>query len=74
MNFKYTTPEYRKPIAAIHAFDGDPHRECLVIQTTTGKTIWFHPDGDISVQMTSPEFEGNPKKLFYPGDSITITF
>lgn len=75
MKFKYdtqSTPEV-KPVAVVHTLiEGD--QDCLAVTTNRDKTVWFYPDGEILVLSADLGLDQNPKKVFYPGDSITITF
>ena len=73
MKFEFTYQENttKEPVAEAYEFDGGPEL-CIAIDTISGRKVWFYPDGDVSIQST--DWEDNPIKKFYPGDSITITF
>lgn len=71
MKFAYDGAENgNEVVAELYEFaSGDL---CLAVNTTSGKKVWFYPDGDIDIQGTS--WGEPPIKKFYSGESITITF
>lgn len=75
MKFKYNPDriEERDIKAVVHLLDDGPE-ECLAIKAKCGNFVWFYEDGDITVQETGWDLKDNPQKIFYEGDSVTITF
>jgi hypothetical protein len=62
----------RKPVAVIMPFDDGPAL-CMAFEADGGKFVWFYPDGEVSVQSTPFDLV-SAEKIFYEGDSVTITF
>ena len=83
MKFEYgkTVDKERKPVAWLYRMEPPPylaHRDrvdelALCIATTDPERfIWAYSDGEFTVQSTPPT--GEALKVFYEGDSLTITF
>ena len=77
MKFEYDkeTDEPRKPIAWVFEMETSFNTDDLALCITTTnpeKFLWMYSDGYVTVQSAKPE--GIPLKVFYEGDSITITF
>ena len=77
MKFEYdkTVGKERKPVAWLYRMEGSfgPDDLALCIATTDNERfIWVYSDGDITIQQTKPS--GEALKVFYEGDSLTITF
>ena len=77
MKFEYdkTVEEVRKPVAWLYRMEGsfDPDDLALCITATGNESfIWMYSDGDITIQQTKPS--GEALKVFYEGDSLTLTF
>lgn len=73
MKFAYNDVEDGgEVVAELYEFSGGPDL-CLAVNTTSGKKVWFYPDGGIDIQSTDWGY-GPPIKKFYSGESITITF
>lgn len=75
MKFEYdgAVETARKPVAWLYriASSGDALRLC-VATNDPDRFIWMYYDGYITIQSAGPF--GEPLKVFYEGDPITITF
>ena len=80
MKFIYDTApdESRKPVAWLYCMVGLSYLDygddlALCIATMDPERfIWAYSDGEFTIQTTPPE--GEALKVFYEGDSLTITF
>jgi hypothetical protein len=73
MKFEFEQQEdtAKEPVAELYEFGGGPEL-CLAINTNTSRKVWFYEHGVVNVQSTN--WDDDPIKRFYPGDSITIKF
>ena len=80
MKFEYdkTVEEVRKPVAWLYRMEGPSYLDlvddlALCIATTVPERfIWAYSDGEFTIQTSPPT--GEALKVFYEGDSLTITF
>ena len=80
MKFLYSekSEESRKPVAWLYRMEAPAYHDvgddlALCIATSVPERfIWAYSDGEFTVQTTPPTREA--LKVFYEGDSLTITF
>ena len=80
MKFEYdkTVDKERKPVAWLYRMEGPSYLDygddlALCISTSAPERfIWAYSDGEFTIQTTPPT--GEALKVFYEGDSLTITF
>ena len=77
MKFEYKdkSEDTRKPVAWLFKMKQSKDKFALCIATADpNRFIWAYSDGMFTVQQAAPPDDEEALKVFFKGDSVTITF